>query len=191
MEIIHDYEDNWWQSDVYKDWDRVIKKYLWITEFQAVTYVHIQSLLNEKEVELDIEPPIMIQNDEIKWINVSFSFIDIESIAKEKGVVTISWDFIDWNTLNSLLTSWYINKEDIYSINILKNTINEHLETSFGFDMSTWYIWNQTHTLNIKVLRYDPKSKKLILVVTDIACEIADFIDNNLALINQLLKSYK
>ena len=121
MEIIHDYEDNWWQSDVYKDWDRVIKKYLWITEFQAVTYVHIQSLLNEKEVELDIEPPIMIQNDEIKWINVSFSFIDIESIAKEKGVVTISWDFIDWNTLNSLLTSWYINKEDIYSINILKN----------------------------------------------------------------------
>ena len=191
MEIIHDYEDNWWQSDVYKDWDRVIKKYLWITEFQAVTYVHIQSLLNEKEVELDIEPPIMIQNDEIKWINVSFSFIDIESIAKEKGVVTISWDFIDWNILNSLLTSWYINKEDIYSINILKNTINEHLETSFGFDMSTWYIWNQTHTLNIKVLRYDPKSKKLILVVTDIACEIADFIDNNLALINQLLKSYK
>ena len=74
---------------------------------------------------------------------------------------------------------------------MLKNTINEHLETSFGFDMSTWYIWNQTHTLNIKVLRYDPKSKKLILVVTDIACEIADFIDNNLALINQLLKSYK
>jgi len=191
MEIIHDYEDNWWQSDVYKDWDRVIKKYLWITEFQAVTYVHIQSLLNEKEVELDIEPPIMIQNDEIKWINVSFSFIDIESIAKEKGVVTISWDFIDWNTLNSLLTSWYINKEDIYSINILKNTINEHLETSFGFDMSTWYIWNQTHTLNIKVLRYDPKSKKLILVVTDIACEIADFIDNNLSVINQLLKNYK
>jgi hypothetical protein len=191
MEIIHDYEDNWWQSDVYKDWDRVIKKYLWITEFQAVTYVHIQSLLNEKEVELDIEPPIMIQNDEIKWINVSFSFIDIESIAKEKGVVTISWDFIDWNILNSLLTSWYINKEDIYSINILKNTINEHLETSFGFDMSTWYIWNQTHTLNIKVLRYDPKSKKLILVVTDIACEIADFIDNNLSVINQLLKNYK
>lgn len=188
MNLIHNQQEDWWQSNIYKDGEKVIKEYIWVTKFEALLYLHTQSLFSWKEVNIDLEPPLVFQENEIVWVNIKFALIDINSINTKWDLVSVKWDFIDWYTLHSMLSFPMISNDDIFAIYRLRDVVNNYISSEYSFDMSTWFIWDQTHTLNIKFSWYNYESKKVYLIVTDIACVISDFIDNNIMLIDSLLK---
>lgn len=178
-------EDDWSDSYVYRDsvWEKVTKIYMDISKSVLNSYIEIQNILSEFELDLDVEnQDLHIEGQLIK--KVIFKILELPKSFQEATFIW-AWDnfwkpvlisepkYIEWETVNDL-----IEKSD----DIEKDLIHDFMIKVFIYVIrddvvKEWIEWFAFVLENIKYQVY--WDWILWLVMTDISEEIVNIVSLN------------
>ena len=185
MDKIYDSREQWWQSNIYKKWNVCIKEYIWLTMQQLNNYLMLQSSFNWIVHNIDLNQPIKLDNKEIVWICLKFPHTNTQ-VFDMNWFPSTSTDYIQGQTFHDILQGNTVHW-DFHSVLSIHNKITEYIQKSRSFNMDSKDFFSQIHEMNIKIMNYNNNSKILTLCITDIACTITEFLENNKILIRNIM----
>ncbi len=177
MKIIHNSLIKWGQSDVYQSDDNCIRRYVRVKKEYALIYLKFHQKLNDTVEKIRLNKPINLWSFEIQALSIRFASV-IDSIINIDWEVESKSEFIEWETLYDFYLK--SNSENDYnSIMEILEIINSFIEKEWWINMDESFYRYQLHELNIKIRGYNSSKWEIELVITDIANNIAEFIEKN------------